>query len=147
MDPTRFDPTLALFAWIHPVLIGASLLAALVVYTTGLRLREVRTRNHPAQPGTRRLHTRLGRPVVLLLVGGFATGPVSSVFVRDWPLLSTFHGWTGIGAVTAFAVAGLLGLRLHDHRSQRATLHGLLALLGMAWFFRRGPWAAKIWGR
>ena len=131
MDPARFDPTLALFTWIHPVLIGASLLAALVVYTTGLRLREARTRKRPPQPGTRQLHTRLSRPVVLLLLGGFATGPVSSIILRDWPLLSTFHGWAGMGAIAAFVTTGVLGLRLADRRSQRATLHGLLALLGM----------------
>lgn len=131
MDLARFYPTLAALSWVHPVLMTLVILAAIAVYTTGLALREARVRKRRIAPGTRRRHTRISRPTVLVALAGFALGPISSVLLRGWPALQGFHGITGLLAMASFASAGLLGARLESGRTARAALHGGLGLLGV----------------
>jgi len=68
---------------------------------------------------------------VLVLLVGFAGGPLSSVVLRDWEPLRSLHGVLGLCAATLFATTGVLGLRLARGDRSRRDLHGLLGTLAM----------------
>jgi hypothetical protein len=131
MDPARFDSTLAALSWVHPIVMAGVILLTIAVYTTGLSIREARVRKRRIAPGTRRRHTRLSKPAVVAALAGVTLGPISSVLLRGWAPLQTFHGIAGLLAMASFTAAGLLGVRLESGRTTRAALHGGLGLLGV----------------
>ncbi len=97
----------------------------------GLRLR--RSRLGPARrtPALRGRHLRLAKPGVALLLLGFAGGPLSALWLRDWTPFGSFHAWLGVLAAGCFASAALLGRRLERGRSRAFDLHALLGGLGL----------------
>ena len=107
------------------------LVLALAALRLGLRIRRGRASRSRPSPETRRLHLRLAKPAVLLLLAGFVVGPVSSVWLRGWEPFSTFHALLGGGAALLFAVTGSLGRRLERGAGQREahTVAGILAVL------------------
>jgi hypothetical protein len=92
------------------------------------RSRRFRTRR---PPGLREKHLAIAKPAVAAVALGFISGPISSLWLRDWEPLRTFHGWIGISAALLFIAAMLIGRRLEHGRSRAFDAHALLGLLAM----------------
>jgi hypothetical protein len=131
LDPTKTNPLYAALAYAHPALATLGLLAALVVLSTGLRLRDARRKRRPGPPTTAQRHVRLAPLTVGVLCVAFVLGPLSSWALRHWKVLDTVHGWAGLATTASFAAAALLGRRLRIAPGPRRSLHGNLGLLAM----------------
>ncbi len=108
---------------------------------SGLRMRRARRLRLPGRASLRRRHLRLAKPALALLVVGFASGPVSAVWLRGYEAFGTAHAWTSSGALLLFLGTGLLGWRLEHGRSRAREVHaalGVLSLLGAAAAFGTG---------
>ena len=79
----------------------------------------------------RRRHTRLARPTLVMLLVGFAAGPVSAVWLRGWDPFRTAHAWVALTAIGLFLAAGVLGHRLERGISRALDTHALLGLLAV----------------
>jgi hypothetical protein len=131
LDPTRTNPLLQALAYAHPVIASTGILSALLVLSWGLRMRDARLRRKPPPPNLPRRHVRLAPITVWILLGAFVLGPISSVLIREWKLLHTFHGWAGLTAISSFSAAALLGRKLRVRPDRGRSLHGNLGLLAM----------------
>jgi hypothetical protein len=118
-------------AYAHPAIASVGILLALLVLSWGLRIRDARLRRKPSPPNVANRHVRLAPITVGILLAAFALGPLSSVLIREWKLLHTFHGWAGLAAITSFTAAALLGRRLRRTPGPRRRLHGNLGLLAI----------------
>lgn len=131
VDPARGNDLLKLLSFVHPAVISVGVLGALLVLNTGLALRQLRVRGKIPPAGTWRWHTRWAPLAVGIVVVGFVLGPLSSVFIRQWSLFATFHGWVGLAATVSFCSVAVLGRRLKLKETRRAQWHGLLGLLSI----------------
>jgi hypothetical protein len=102
----------------------ALVLAAL---RTGLAVRRARVSRRPPPRDGRRRHLRLAKPAVVLVLIGFAAGPVSAVWLRDWTPFSSFHGVAGGIAGVLFVLASIQGRRLESGEPTARRAHALLA--------------------
>ena len=118
-------------AYAHPAIASAGIVLASFVLSLGLRMRDARLRRKPSPPAVAARHIRLAPIAVWILVGAFALGPLSSVFIRGWKPLHTFHGWAGLAAISSFTAVGLLGRALRRSPNPRRRLHGNLGLLAI----------------
>ena len=110
-----------------------SLVLALAALRSGLSLRRARLTRRPQPPGARARHLRVAKVAVLMIVVGFAAGPLSTHFLRGWTAFSTFHGVAGGTAGVLFVATALRGRVLERGPSDAAArdLHALLALLSV----------------
>jgi hypothetical protein len=117
-------------AWVHPVLMTALLALALFVLREGLRIRRGRIVGRRADA---RLHRRLGRIAVALLVAGFGAGLASMAWLRPGePLAESVHFRLALPAMLGLAAGGALGLRLERGAGLSVRrLHAWLAALGL----------------
>ena len=104
-----------------------SLALVLAALRTGLALRRARAARRPPPRDGRRRHLRLAKPAVVLVVIGFAAGPLSAVWLRDWTPFSTFHGVAGGVAGVLFVLASIQGHRLEGGDASARNVHALLA--------------------
>ena len=109
----------------------ASLVIAVLTLRSGLALRRARAGRDALAPRGRERHLKLAKPAVALLLVGFAAGPLSSVWLRGFEPLRSFHGAVGLAAALCFAAAGLAGLRLEAGRSRAYGAHALLGGAGL----------------
>jgi len=112
-----------------------SLALAGLTLRAGLALRRARRALAPRDPRLRRRHLRLAKPAVLLLLIGFAGGPISAVWLRDWRAFGSFHGMLGAVVASLFLAAAVLGRRIERGRTSALEAHawlGALAVLGAA---------------
>jgi hypothetical protein len=109
----------------------AAVLACGFALRSGLTMRRSRRFRSRRAPGLREKHLAMAKPAVAAIVLGFIGGPISSLWLRDWELLRTFHGWIGISAGALFIAALLMGRRLERGRSRAFDAHALLGLLAM----------------
>ena len=103
-----------------------------VALRAGLALRRTRVKRTRRTADLLRAHLRVAKPAVVLVAIGFAAGPISAFWLRDWRPISTFHSWLGIVAFGLFVSAGLLGRRLERGRGGPVEAHAIsggLALL------------------
>jgi len=110
----------------------ASILLCGVAFRAGLALRRTRVRRKRRTRELLRAHLRVAKPAVILVAIGFAAGPVSALWLRDWTPMSTFHSWLGLVAFGLFVCAGVLGRRLERGRGRPVEAHavsGGLAIL------------------
>ena len=110
-------------------MVGALVLVVLAL-RLGLRLRQQRQgRAVSERPRAELLaaHLRLAKPAVVLVLLGFAIGPVSAVWLRGWEPFSKFHGWLGLIAAALFALAAYWGHALEKGQSRQAGRHGVTA--------------------
>jgi len=105
----------------------ASLLLVLLALRSGLALRRSRRGLARRSPGQRPAHLRVAKPAVGLALIGFVGGLASSVWLRGWEPVHTFHGVLGIAVASLFAAAAFLGHRIEAHRSRAFDAHALLA--------------------
>jgi len=92
------------------------------------RSRRFRTRR---ADGMRERHVAIAKPAVAAIVLGFIGGPISSLWLRDWEPLRSFHAWIGITTAALFIAAMLIGRRLERRESRAFDAHALLGLLAM----------------
>lgn len=112
-----------------------SVVLALLALRAGLVLRRARAARRPAPRGARQRHLRLAKPAVVLVLIGFAAGPVSSVWLRGWSAFESFHGMLGGLAAALFAATAWYGRRLERGGVAARNAHalaGVLALLAAA---------------
>src|SRR3990172_8005525 len=73
-------------------------------------------------------HARLGKLAVILVLVGFAGGPLSMALLRGREPFETAHALAGVCAALLFAAAGLLGRRLERARGRPLRAHATLAV-------------------
>lgn len=114
----------------------ASLLLAAAALRAGLSLRRARAAQRPPPPGARRRHLRLARPAVALVCVGFAGGLASSIWLRGFTPLASFHGVLALIALSLFLATARQGARLERGDLRVRALHARLGagalLLGVA---------------
>ena len=118
-------------AYVHPAWIVAATLACGVALRAGMALRRSRRFRTPRSPGLLEKHLAIAKPAVVAIVLGFIGGPISSLWLRDWEPLRSFHAWIGIAAAALFIAAMLLGRRLERRESRAFDTHALLGLLAI----------------
>jgi len=109
----------------------AAVLACGVALRSGMAMRRSRRFRTRRAPGLRERHLAVAKPAVAAIVLGFIGGPISSLWLRDWEPLRTFHAWIGIAAALLFIAAMLKGRRLERRESRAYDAHALLGLLAM----------------
>lgn len=122
-------PVLELAAWGHPAFATFALALAVFVFRDGFAQRKQRLRREQAPEGSRARHVRWAPLSVLVMVGSMFGGLASSVFLRSWSPLATFHGKLGLISAVAFAVLWWLGRRLEAGKREEANRHGVLGVL------------------
>jgi hypothetical protein len=128
LDPTGSDALLRGLAWGHPLWMAISLCVVALALRAGLGLRRARLRRAPRSRAELDRHARLGKLAVILVVVGFAGGPLSMALLRGREPFGTAHALAGVCAALLFAAAGLLGRRLERARGRPLRAHAALAL-------------------
>ena len=128
MDPTGSDALLRGLAWGHPLWMLVSLGAAALALRAGLGLRRARVRRRPRTRAELDRHARLGKLAVVLVLVGFAGGPLSMALLRGREPFGTAHAVAGVCAALLFAAAALLGRRLEQGRGRPVRAHATLAI-------------------
>lgn len=82
-------------------------------------------------PSERKRHLRLAKPALVLLLVGFAAGPVSMMWLRGEAPFATLHALAGSLAAGLFAAAAWVGRRLERGASRAFDVHAWLALAAM----------------
>jgi hypothetical protein len=118
-------------AYVHPTWMAASILLAALALRSGLALRRSRQGRGRRTSEMRRRHLRFAKPAVVLVLLGFVAGPASSVWLRAWDLLGTFHGVLGLVVVGLFAAGALLGHRIEKHHAKVFDAHALIGALAV----------------
>lgn len=105
---------------------------------SGLALRRGRLGVAPVQPGVpprrsdqRRRHLRLAKPAVVLALLGFALGVGSSVWLRGWEPLASFHGLVALAVAVLFTSAAVVGHRIEEGHSRAFDVHAVLGGLAV----------------
>ncbi len=96
-------------AYLHPALMLLVLALGLVVLREGLRVRRARFLR---QPFDSRLHRRLARLFVALVVLGFGAGLASMGWLRGEPVFESVHSILVSGVLVSLLLAASLGLLL-----------------------------------
>lgn len=123
------DP--GLWAYFHPLLAVVVLVLCFFELRIGLVQRTQRTRRVAAPAGNLKRHLQLGPWAVGLFLATAVGGLASTAVLRDWALLSTWHGRLGLVAVLCFLGVGWLGRRVRGGEKGLANVHGVVATLGL----------------
>lgn len=129
LDPTGKDPLAWWLAHGHPAWMLAALLLVGLTLRAGLALRRARQGRAPRSARLRSRHLRLAKPAVALLWLGALLGPLSSVWLRGWEPLHSFHGALGVLVALLFGTTAALGHRLETGRSRAFDAHALLGAI------------------
>jgi len=108
-----------------------TLAACGVALRAGIALRRSRRFRVPRPRGLRDRHLRIAKPAVIAVLIGFAAGPISAVWLRDWEPLHSFHGAVAVVAAALFVAAAVIGRRLEQGRTRAFDAHALLGLAAM----------------
>ena len=103
-------------AYLHPALMLLVLALGLVVLREGLRVRRARFLR---QPFDSRLHRRLARIFVALVVLGFGVGLASMGWLRGEPVFDSVHSILVSGVLVSLLLAATLGLLLERRGGPR----------------------------
>ena len=109
------------------MVVGISLAA--LALRSGLALRRSRRLRAGRTPEMRPRHLRWAKPAVVVLLIGFAGGPLSAAMLRGMDPFGTFHSWLGLLAAGLFATAAFLGHRIEAHHSRAFDTHALMGTL------------------
>ncbi len=104
---------------------------ALWTLRIGLGLRRLRIRKLRRSPGALQRHLRLAKPVLLMILAGFAAGLVSAAWLRGWGVFTTAHSLVSSAALVGFLVTGWLGRRLEKGRGRPVEAHAVAALVSV----------------
>lgn len=122
---------LELASWAHPAFAVVVLALSVFVFRDGFAQRKVRLRRQPAPEGSRARHVKWAPWSVGLMAAVAVGGVGSSVLIRGWAPLATFHGKLGVGATLAFGALWWLGRKLQAGERQVANQHGVLGVLAL----------------
>jgi hypothetical protein len=95
---------------------------------SGLALRRSRRLRTRRPQELRPAHLRLAKLAVVALMLGALLGPVSSLWLRDWAPLRSFHGVLGIAVAALFGAAAIVGHRIEEGKSRSFDAHAWLGL-------------------
>jgi hypothetical protein len=123
--------SLELLAYGHPLLATFSLLFAFFVFRDGFAQRKQRLRRIPAPPEKRPRHIKLGPWSSGLMLLSAVGGIGSTILIRKWEPLASFHGKLGLTTALVFALMWWLGRRLVAGDKHLAGRHGVIGLLAM----------------
>jgi len=129
LDPTGYDATARWLAYLHPLWMSVSLVLVAVTLRAGLAMRRRRLAGTQPDAALIRRHLRYAKPAVVMVVLGFAGGPVSALWLREWDAFATLHAWLGLLSLALFSLAGWLGWLLTERRSEDASTHGWVGLM------------------
>lgn len=121
-------------AWLHPLWMVGTLIAAGLTLRAGLALRRARRVGGRPTSDAYRRHLRLAKPTVACVLIGFAAGPISMVLWRGREPFETAHAVFAASALAAFVAVAVLGRRLETGaaRSKGAReAHGAAALFAV----------------
>ena len=104
---------------------------AVLALRAGVAARRARRRGEGAISALRRRHLALAKQAALLVLAGFAGGPLSMWWLRERAPFGTLHAVLGVIAAALFAVVALLGRRVEQGRLDAAALHGRLGLAAL----------------
>jgi hypothetical protein len=131
-DPELVSTAARWIAYVHPAWMVTALVLCGVALRVGLSLRRARLARRPPPHGARARHLRVAKPGVVLVLLGFALGPLSVALLRDWTPMSTFHSLLGGIAAVLFLGAGLQGRRLERGDRAARNTHALLGGAALA---------------
>lgn len=131
MRPVPPVQPLSPLVYLHPALAVLGLLLAFVAYRQGLVQRAQRVKKRPAPPANLKQHVALGPLAAALMVVAVVGGLASTVLVRGWAPLATWHGRLGLVGAGLFAALWWLGRRLVRQDKSVAAAHGLLGVVGL----------------
>ncbi|MFP8879444.1 MAG: DUF4079 family protein [Myxococcota bacterium] len=131
MDPATREPLVKALAYAHPLWMVASIALCTLALRAGLALRRTRVKRRRRTADLLSAHLRFAKPAVVVIAIGFAAGPISAVWLRDWAPISTFHSWLGIVVFALFVSAAVLGRRLERGRGRPVEAHAILAGLAV----------------
>lgn len=109
----------------------ATLVLAILSLRAGNALRRARRARGRRTAQMRARHLQLAKPTVLLVLVGFAAGPISAVWLRGFRPFDTFHGMLGLLCVGLFVATAVIGWRLEHGASRAFEVHALLATLAV----------------
>ncbi len=117
-------------AYLHPALMLLVLALGLMVLREGLRVRRARFLR---QPFDSRLHRRLARIFVALVVLGFGVGLASMGWLRGEPVFESVHSILVSGVLVSLLLAATLGWSLEQRGGPRwiRTAHLILGAGGL----------------
>lgn len=110
---------------------AVALTAAGLALRRGLLLRRARRTGATGRRELLRLHLRIAKPAVALVVLGFVLGPFSMFWLRGRAPFTSLHALLGITAAGLFVAAAFVGRRRERGQGGSADAH---ALLGIAAF-------------
>ena len=94
----------------------------------GLAMRRRRQRSAPPDIDLLKRHLAMAKPGVVLALLGFVGGLVSSVQLRAWNPLETFHGGVAVLVVIMFSITAILGRQVEKGEGS-PSMHGLMGVL------------------
>ena len=109
----------------------ASIACAALALRSGLALRRARHGRGRRGPDDVRRHLARAKPAVVLVVVGFAGGPLSMAWLRGRAPFESAHGRIGLIALALFLATAVLGRRLERTRARPLDVHALLAVLAL----------------
>jgi hypothetical protein len=121
-------------AFAHPAWMIASLVVAVMTARLGLDIRRRRIHGQPVGGALRKRHLRFGQRAITMVVLGFATGPVSMMFLRERDWFDSFHSILGIIVLGLFLWTGWTGRALARGDREARRIHRVAAAgaLGVA---------------
>jgi hypothetical protein len=120
-----------LLSYAHPLLATVALLLAFLVFRDGFAQRKQRLRRIAAPSGSRARHVKVGPWASGLIILSALGGLVSTVLIRKWALLASWHGRLGVGTALLFALMWWMGRKLIPETGPLAGKHGVLGLLAL----------------
>lgn len=109
----------------------ASIACAALALRSGLGLRRARHGRGRRGPDHVRRHLARAKLAVVLVVVGFAGGPLSMAWLRGRAPFGSAHGRIGLVAISLFLATAVLGRRLERTRARPLDAHALLAVLAL----------------
>jgi hypothetical protein len=118
-----------MLVYVHPIGAGIVIVLAFWMLQMGLVQRDQRTKKKPAPPGNLKRHSALGPWIVGGYLAAAVVGLVTTVTLRDWKPLASWHGRFALLAGAGFVYVWLNGRKLLAGEKQRANRHGVIAVI------------------
>ena len=124
-------PLRELLSYAHPLMAAVGLVLAFFVFRDGFAQRKQRLRRIGAPSGSRARHVKLGPWASGLIFLSALGGLGSTILIRKWEPLATWHGRLGVVTALVFALMWWMGRQLIPETGPLAGKHGILGLLAL----------------
>ena len=124
-------PLRELLSYAHPLMATIGLLLAFFVFRDGFAQRKQRLRRIGAPSGSRARHVKTGPWASGLIILSAIGGMASTVLIRNWALMASWHGRFGVASALLFGVMWWMGRKLIPETGPLSGTHGILGLLAL----------------